>query len=522
MVERVPSPDPGSVDAHRTSGRHIDSDRLARNASHAVALMALVNTLARIVLLGSNWILGSLLSQEAFGVNGLMAAVAAFAWVFVGFGLDEVLVQRGAGARFWDATIARASMAVAILTSVVVIALAPILSWVFREPKIIGPLLVLSTAFPLASLSILQMAKTTARMDFRFAAKWSIAELFLTQGMIILFAWLGADAYTFTLPVPIIFALRAIAYRMHVPLERTKPQIGTRRRLLLRKGAMVAGGKFVNCITNQGDYVVLGLLATTTAVGYYFFAFRLAAAPVRTVAVSLNQVLFPAMTTFKGDLMRQSASAVRAATLLAWLIVPLCFYQAAVAEPALMWMFGDKWAPSVTIIQLLAVGLSIEGAMSVTRAYLSAAGKFDVALAYAFGNGVGFIIACIIGAIVGSAFGVAAAVSLFYIFTQPVLFAFLVDRTGQRLYNAYRIFVAPALGSAAAFGAAWYLSGHDWAPRGPIESLFLITLIGWPLCLLAMYLLAPDSLKQLAKLAMGFIRRNRAEHSPSDAKKAGA
>lgn len=496
-------PDTRSSDA-ASSGEH-----LKHKATRGVALLSLQSVASRVVLLATNWILGALLTQEDFGVNGMVTVVSAFAWTFVGFGMDEVLVQRAKAARYWEATVFRYGLAIALATSALVAGLAPAVAWAFHEPRVIGPILVLATAFPLAALSTVQMAKVSMRMDFTYMAQWSTVELVVGQGLMILFGWMGAGIYTFALPVPIVFALRAVAFWAKAPPGRSRLQKGARRNLMLRKGALVAGSKIVNTIVGQGDYVVLGLMAATSAVGYYFFAFRLAAVPARTIANSLSYVLLPAMTTLKGDRVRQSASAVKSAVFLSWVVVPFCYYQSAIAKPVLTLMFGHKWDLSILIIQILGVGLSIEGVMAVTRAYLGASGQYRTVFAYAIGNCIGFIGACVIGVMLGSTVGLSMAVSIYYAVSQPALFAWLVDRTGRRWVNFYRIFLAPALASSAAFGAGWIASLQPFAPQGSVGAFLTITVVGWPLCLLGFWLLARDTLMQLGDLAMGFLRRKR-------------
>ncbi len=59
------------------------------------------------------------------------------------------------------------------------------------------------------------------------------------------------------------------------------------------------GTRLIVEAVNQGGYVVLGLMATDTVVGVYFFAFRLAAQPLRMLAGNFGAVLFPAFTQLR-------------------------------------------------------------------------------------------------------------------------------------------------------------------------------------------------------------------------------
>lgn len=470
---------------------------LKARTSRAVALMASGAIAGRVVLLASNWVLGALLDDKAFGISGLSGVVAMFAWTLVGFGLDDVLVQRRHGLALWQATAFRSSLVLGVVVALATVALAAPLGVLFREPLIVGPILVTALVFPIASLSVVAGASLTARMDFGFLLGWGIFETVALQALTVVFAALGFGAYSFVLPGPIVLGLRAIAYFTRAPSMRTRMQSGQRLLLLLRKGGAVAGARLVNCLIGQGDYIVLGLLATTSEVGFYFFAFRLAAAPVRTIATSLSAVLFPAMTRLKGDVGRLAGSAVKSAMLLAWLATPLSYFQIALAAPALHLFFGDKWNASIPIIQLLGLGLAIEGVMAVMRSFFSASGKFNLALVWSLGNAVGFVTACLVGMLLGSVNGVALGVSLFYLITQPTLFALLVDHTGSRLRNTWNIFILPVVASVVAFGAAWALSLVSWLPQTPLFAIGFITLVGWPLFLLVLWLAAPSVLAQL-------------------------
>ncbi len=480
---------------------------LKARTSRAVALLGFGAIASRIIVVASSWMLGALLDDEMFGVGALAGVVSVFAYMLVGFGLDDVLVQRGRNLALWQATAFRVSFVLSVVVALATAALAPVLGMLFDEPQIVGPVLVTAITFPISALSVVSAAQLSARMDFGFILGWGLFETFAFQALTLVFAALGFGAYSFALPGPIVLLLRAIIYHRRAPSVRSRMQSGRRLLMILRRGAAVAGSKFVNTLIGQGDYLVLGLLATTSELGFYYFAFRLAAAPIRMIATSLSTVLFPAMTRLRGDPARMSGSAVKSAVLLAWLATPLSFFQIAVAAPALHLFFGDKWDPSIAVIQLLGLGLAVEGIMAVTRSYLGAAGKFNLAFAVSVVNAIGFISACVAGTLLGSIHGLALAVSLFYLITQPLLFALLVDFTGHRLRNIWIIFVLPAVASAVAFGAAWAVSTLSWFPQTPLFAIGVISLVGWPLFLLLLRLSAPEVLEQLLAIAKTMISR---------------
>jgi PST family polysaccharide transporter len=491
------------------TGRPISTEPLAQRTSRAMAMMTIQSITARIVMLGSNWALGLLLEQSAFGVSGMANIVGSTAWVFAGFCLDDVIVQRGRGLGVWEATTFRSSLAIACVAAIVTAAAAPFFGWLFHDQNVVGPILVFAVSLPIASLSTVAGAKLNARMEFPFMIQWGYFELIATQALIILFAFLGCKAYSFVLPMPIIMAARAIRYNFRAPPEPSRPHTGVRRLRLLQRGAMATGSKLIANLIAQGDYLVLALLTSTSSVGFYYFAFRLAAVPARTIATSLNTVLFPAMTAMNSDLRRMEQSAMKSANLLSWIVSPLSYFQIVLAAPLLHFFFGDKWSASILMIQFLSIGLAVEAIMAVTRAYLSAAGKFDVALKYSLWNGAGFFLSCIVGALAADAVGVALALSTYYIATQPAIFSFLVDHSGQRLKNIFHVFFLPTLASAGAFGASWLLIRLTPLPLDGLAGIVLMSILGWLVYFALFAILAPGILKALIGLLRSVLTRRK-------------
>jgi teichuronic acid exporter len=486
-------------------------------ASGALALVTAQAGLARIVLFLSNWVLALLLSQQTFGVSGLLTIISTLSWTFVGFGLDDVLLQRGSAMRLWASTVARMSLLISLAMAIILVVLAPALGRLFHEPRVIGPTLVMAAALPIAALSIVPATRLSMRMDFNFLVGWGVVDLLTTQALIIVLAYLKFGAYSFVLPLPVMMALRAIAFNLRAPGKATKVHLGPKTFAILRRGFMVTGTKLSNNFISQADYLVLGILTTTSQVGYYYFAFRLAAAPVRTIAQSLNTVLFPAMIALRADAARRTDAAVKAARLLSWVVSPFCYFQMAIANPLLHLLFRDKWAPSIAIVQLLSVGLAIEAIMAVTRAYLSASGKFHVSLRYSIFNGIGFFMTCVVGAKLDSAVGVACAVSIYYLATQPAIFLFLVDRRGQRLRDAFSIFILPTAGSAIAFGLGWAATQAVFVVHGALVAIAVVVVIGWAGYLALLAIFAPGVLRDLVGLVQGLVARTKARTALANA-----
>jgi PST family polysaccharide transporter len=242
-------------------------------------------------------------------------------------------------------------------------------------------------------------------------------------------------------------------------------------------------------------------------VGVYFFAFRLAVQPIRMLAVSFSSVLFPTLGQMNAEPERQYAAALRVSRALAYAIMPLCTLQAALAQPGVSLIFGAKWQGSIPLIQLLSIGLAFDALSWICGALLNARGQFARALKYSSVFAPLFFVAVASGAAMGSALGVAAVVSLYYMLLGPI-YTFLVLRdNGVGLQELSAIYFTPFLVSLIAMFvpvAALYLLGSS----DPIISILVISSVGISIYLVILRLIAPDLVRQVHGWAKGFIERH--------------
>ena len=103
------------------------------------------------------------------------------------------------------------------------------------------------------------------------------------------------------------------------------------------------------------DYIIVGRIFGAQDLGYYTMAFNLASWPVAFFAVSVARVSVPAFAQLQHDARRmQDAYRTGSFTLLAS-TAPACLLLATFADPLIRFLYGDKWAPAVSVLRLLAV-----------------------------------------------------------------------------------------------------------------------------------------------------------------------
>ncbi len=450
----------------------------------------------RVASFFSQIVLAKLLMPEAFGMIGLAYTVSALVSAIVSFGIDDVLLTRSRHLRLWVAPAFWSSLGLGFAGMAVMLAASPIAAAVYGAPGLVGLIAVMAINLPLGAASTVPVTKLRSELAFRYLSTYASVETLGIQLATIACAASGLGAYSFVLPLPAASILKAIIFWRKAPMVIRPGHRLLQYHHLVGSGLMVLSTRLMITLVNQGDYIVLGLLASQRVVGVYFFAFRLAAQPLQMLAGSFGSVLFPAFTQLGHDPARQMEAALRASRILAYAITPVCFLQAAAAAPLLHLMFGTRWDGAVPLVQILSLGLPGDALAWVAGALLIARGEFrrDVRLVALFTPP--FFVCVLLGVWLGGAVGVAIGVSLFYALIKPVN-SWLVFRHAMRVPDIVQIYVLPLLLGLVTIGAATGLADLPVFATSRVLQIVLIGALGPAFYIVGLRVMAPATLAEI-------------------------
>lgn len=458
----------------------------------------------RVIGFGSQIFLAKFLTPADFGNLGLALTVTTVATVIANFGVDDVLLQRQKTLRFWASAGFVASLVLGILSFILVAVAAPFAAALYHAPVLRSLLPLMALAMPLTALSTVPTAQIRADLNFRFLATYATAEFLLLQFLTIGLALLGCGVYSFALPIPLVAGLRALVFWLRAG-ARLGPIRARQLKMMGANSAAVFGTKVLTAAVGQGDRFVLGLWASKTVVGAYFFAFRLAVQPIQMLAGNLTNVLFPVLSQLRNDAARQREAALNASQVLAFAVMPYSFLQAAIARPLLSLVFGEKWQAAIPLVELLSIGLAFDAVSWVAGALLQARGQFRQSFLYSCYFFPVFFAMVSFGAWSWSGIGVATAVTIFYVMFAPVYSYLVFRRMGMSLRNVMSIYVRPVILAAASAMFAVLVS--QIVTSSDLVKTICIAMFGSLLYLGLMWLFARAVFRQLAARLLAVLPR---------------
>ena len=421
--------------------------------------------------------IAAILSPKDFGAVGLAYTVSTFGAVLVNFGVESVLLQRQKTIRFWLVPAFWYSFGLGALGFLVVIVAGPIAGRIYGVPQIAILAAIIGVGMPVTALAAVPTVLLRARYQFRMIASLGLAETLLIQGLTIGFALGGLGAFAFVLPLPMVAILRTITVWLitRPDLSGLWRKIGRTKYLMNSSLAVFGTGLMLSAIS-QGDYVVLGILGNDTAVGIYFFAFKLASQPLLLMAMSLSSVLFPALSQLRSTPKAQGEAALRAARLMGLLIMPLAFLQTGLIEPAIHLVFQSKWNASIPIMQILSVALGFDAVAWIASTLLTAQRGFQRQFLYMLGFAPVFFALIIAGGWHGQPIGVAIGVAIYYILVTPVYSYIIFRRNGVSPSQLILLYLMPASIAFLAISSALLLTAASGV-SGNIIKIALISIL---------------------------------------------
>ncbi len=480
---------------------------LGRRALHGLVWMLAQNVVSRACSLLSQLVLAALLRPADFGLIGLTYTVSSITTTLLNIGIDDVLMQRSKALRLWAGPAFWISFGLALAAALLMVGASPLAATIYQAPGMVGLLAILALSMPIGALATVPSVVLRARMQFGTVAVYGALEIVAQATLTVVLAWYGFGAYSFVIPAPLLAAAKSVAFWRLASLDASYRPKRRRWKYLVGNTAANFMSRLLLTIMGQGDYMMLGLVASQAVVGSYYFGFRLAAQPLWVLAGNIAGVLFPALVQLKAEPRRQGDAALKASALLSFCVMPLALMQAAVAAPVVDSLFGDKWASAIPVIQLLSFGLALDAVSWIAGALLSARGEFKAGLAYMLCLAPIFFVLIGIGAWLDKAVGVAWALCVYYAATQPVFVYVVYRRCGVTIGQVAAIYLKPIVCGAAGIGLGFAVSLLPAVASIPLLRAIIICAVGGVIYAGLVRLLAPEIWHEVKDRVSRAVRR---------------
>jgi PST family polysaccharide transporter len=342
----------GVVDAFSVEHLHAD----LKGRSVRAGAQSMVAQVAQILLQSvSTVLLARLLTPVDFGLVAMVTAVTAIAAAFSDLGLTEATIQRKEITHSQVSTLFWINVGMGVLLTLVTAAMAPVLAWFYKEPRLLGITLAVSPTFLIGGLRAQHNALLKRQMRFSAIAVRDVAAYAVAVPLALVLAWYGVGYWALiALPMALNISQLIISWGL-VSWRPGLPSRDTEIRSMVGFGGNVAASYAVFNWIRNADNVLIGWYWGAGPLGLYSRAFNLLTLALNQITGPASNVAIPALSRTQSDPELFSKYYLRAMNLSMWIIAALFGFLFVAAKPVIVLVLGAKWVDAAPVFRILAI-----------------------------------------------------------------------------------------------------------------------------------------------------------------------
>lgn len=327
---------------------------LRQKAVRGVVWSAIQSWVSRSISFVVFFLLARLLAPEAFGLVALASVFLAFVQIFLDQGFSQAIVQRQElqpehlDTAFWI------NIGIGGLLTALSITCASLVANFYREPQLIPVLRWLSLSFLFLALSSVQQAILQRKLAFKALAIRSLAAVCVGGIVGVVMALVGLGVWSLVgqqltgglTQALVLWWISDWQPRFRFSIKHFKD--------LFAFGINVLGIRILNFFNRRSDDLLIGYFLGTVALGYYSVAYRILLIMTELLTGVTEKVAMPAFAQIQKEPERLQQAFYNVTQLMSLVSFPLFLGMAVLAPEMIQVLFGEKWLPSVPVMQVLA------------------------------------------------------------------------------------------------------------------------------------------------------------------------
>lgn len=455
----------------------------------------------QIVAWASTFLVIRILTPEDYGLFALTQVMLMLFTLLNGYGLASAAIQRDEISRQELRQIFGLMLLLNIALALAQIVCAPLAAAYYRQPMVADLLRVQSLIYLTIPFSALAYAQLARSMEFQRQAQVNLVSALIGAGVALGGALAGWGVWALVWAPIAMFTSRALGLTI-AARSWMWPSFDFRGAgSIARYGGLMAVGQLFAFIQSQADILIAGRWFDAHLVGIYTTALLLTQIFNNKVVPPLNEVAFAAYARMQNDRAALAAGFTRSTRAIMVAAMPFFFGLAAVAEPLVLTLLGDKWREIVPLLLPLALAMPFWTLFTLLRPVTDALGRPGIASGNAIAGALLMPVIFVIGARWGI-IGIAWA----WLIAYPLLLVFAAVRSlpviGIRSIELLRA-VAPPIFAAAVMAAAVMLVDRLLPALPQPIRLMVLVATGGPIYCLWLALFARATVRDLIELVRG-------------------
>lgn len=321
----------------------------------ALRWMIAVRILVQAINWGSTVVIIRLLQPEDYGLLAIAMVFIGFVGMFSELGLSTYLIQRptidDTSLRQVFGFILVSNFAIAAISAVS----APLVADFFNDARASSIIVALSAVFLMAPLQTMSSAILSRSLAFGRASIVDGVAAVVSSVVGLVLAYAGYGVWSLVIGTLAATLVRAIGYQILHPIV-LRPQFSLRAmREVAGFGTSVLAQRLLYWFHLSIDTILIGRMFSKEILGFYNVGNHLAGLPEGKLGQMVTTLSFAGLARVADDVDKRTAYLKKSLSILATVSLPVSLGMALTAVHFVPLIVGERWMPSVPILQMLAV-----------------------------------------------------------------------------------------------------------------------------------------------------------------------
>lgn len=334
--------------------------------------------------LGVNFVIGiilaRLLTPKEFGLIGMVTIFIAISMTFVNSGFTNALIRKKNCTEVDYSTVFYFNLIAGSLLYAILFFAAPIISSFLNEPTLISLIRVLSLGLIISSFTIIQSTTLTKRIDFKLQTKVSLTSNVVSGIIGIYLAYRGFGVWSL---VAKTLSQQAIKSFLLWFFNRWRPLLVFSKKSfveLFSFGSKLLLSSLIDTIYQNIYYLIIGKYFSAQELGFYTRANNFKELPSSNINAIVSRVSYPVLSALQEDKEKLKSGYKSIIKSTMYITFILMIGMAAIAEPMVITLIGEKWRASIIYLQMLCFVGMLYPLHSLNLNMLNVQGRSDLFL----------------------------------------------------------------------------------------------------------------------------------------------
>ena len=433
----------------------------------------------------SGIILARLLSPDDYGCIGMLAIFMSLAEVFIDAGFGSALIQKKDPTQTDYSTVFYFNLVMSAVLYLVLFFCAPLIADFYRMPILSKILRVQGLILFIYAFNIIQRNQIRKNLRFKKLSKITIITSIISLVVTVIMAYMGCGVWSLVAQNFVGALLPCIFFWVTTDWHPTWEYSWKSFKELFGFGSFMFLTHLFTTFSQRITGLLVGRWYDPATMGYYTKASDLQKSVSNSVSGVMVQTTYPLYASIQDDRVRLANMVKRITTTLAYITVPLLSLLIVIAKPLIVFLYSEKWLPSVPYFQVLCLAGMATCLFSVNNQTIAAIGKSKVTFTWTVVKQVVNIVMQLVGIIVwgmwGLLIGKVLSSWISYLINITLVSKYVGYKNFQQLKDLAPMFIVSLVAVVIAYFGGLLFHWGMYSTALLQVLLFGIVYMGWSL-----------------------------------------